>query len=620
METISIKKRIRNISFLDGIKIAIIIFAALAFLGNFIPYYIGNDTLVYAATAINLADGNYGITNELLKEFDDEEVLPRVYAKSVYDTAIPFASSGMTVLTTFSYLVAGYYGLFYQGPIIAIVFLIVSERIATKLFGGLVGLITLVLLVTDLWILKSGAALMTDIIFSLFLLLGFFFLIKFFHEGKSKLILLCSIFLATSAFFRYNGMITFPLELVLFAAFLLFQRYKQTKNQITKNHNGSSKIAFLQRKINISKSIVFLLIPWIVYFTFWFSFNAYFFGDPLTNLYDETPHVTGQFSTQIPGTSRPDLVPSLLTFDSNRFEWIQFYSVAILPDALNSSLQQISPWGDSVQNKNLLGSLISFGILLCGLGISLFQRKKRLELIIILSFVLVFVLIFSSYYLTYIDLRERFVVPVLSLTFMVIGFIINEIWKHSLGRFFYNRPKKILKIFKIGLLIFLIVLVSAMLYDNKKIQGYLQSEITFNNPADFTKRFPLEKLPEKSIIVESSGIRTLEYNSIYFNPGIKQWAITGEQPDVKSQESIQNLKNLMQEGYQVYSFKNQLYDKDPHYFRYIENVHGIILKDYSKTFCKLELEKNIIPELDHKEKLSDDVCYIYKGIIISKTK
>ncbi len=37
METISIKKRIRNISFLDGIKIVIIIFAALAFLGNFMP-------------------------------------------------------------------------------------------------------------------------------------------------------------------------------------------------------------------------------------------------------------------------------------------------------------------------------------------------------------------------------------------------------------------------------------------------------------------------------------------------------------------------------------------------------------------------------------------------------
>jgi len=277
MESLSIKKRIKNLSFLDGIKITIIVFASIALVGNFIPYYIGNDTLVYAATAINLADGSYGFTNELLKESDGEEFLPRVYAKSIHDTAIPFASSGMTILTTFSYLVAGYYGLFYQGPIIAIVFLIVSERIATKLFGGLAGLITLVLLVTDLWILKAGAGLMTDIIFSLFLIVGFFFLIKFFQEGKSKLILFSSIFLATSAFFRYNGMITFPIELFLFTAFLLYQRYQQTNVQVQNKNNGLNEITFSISRINIPKSFVYLIIPWIVYFAFWFSFLMHIF-------------------------------------------------------------------------------------------------------------------------------------------------------------------------------------------------------------------------------------------------------------------------------------------------------------------------------------------------------
>ena len=616
MESLSIKKRIKNLSFLDGIKITIIVFASIALVGNFIPYYNGNDTLVYAATAINLADGSYGFTNELLKESDGEEFLPRVYAKSIHDTAIPFASSGMTILTTFSYLVAGYYGLFYQGPIIAIVFLIVSERIATKLFGGLAGLITLVLLVTDLWILKAGAGLMTDIIFSLFLILGFFFLIKFFQEGKSKLILFSSIFLATSAFFRYNGMITFPIEFFLFIAFLLFQRFQQTKSQFTKTNNGFSEIKVSKIRINIPKSFIYLIIPWIVYFAFWFSFNAYFFDDPLTNLYEQTPHVTGQFSTQIPGTDRPDLIPSLLTFDSNRSEWIQFYAVAIIPDALNSSLQKISPWTDSEQNKNLLGSIFSFGILLSGLGISLYQRNKRLEIIVILSFILVFVLIFSTSYLTYIDLRDRFVVPVLSLSFMIFGFIIYQIWKVSLGRILENKPKKFLKIFKVGLLIPLIVLVIGILYDNKKIQDYLESGITFNDPAEFTKRFPLEKLPEKSIIVESSGIRTLEYNAIYFNPGIKPWALTGEQPDTKSQESIQKLKNLMMEGYEVYSFKNQLYDKDPPYFRFLEKNHSIILNDYSDTFCKMKIIDNQIVGFDNAT--SDDICYSYHGTLIPK--
>jgi len=443
-------------------------------------------------------------------------------------------------------------------------------------------------------------------------------LIKFFHEGKSKLILLSSIFLATSAFFRYNGMITFPIELFLFTAFLLYLRFQQTTAQVQNKNNGLNEITFSKSRINIPKSIVFLLIPWIIYFTFWFSFNAYFFDDPLTNLYEQTPHVTGQFSTQIPGTDRPDLIPSLLTFDSNRSEWIQFYSVAIIPDALNSSLQKISPWIDSEQNKNLLGSIFSFGILLSGLGISLYQRNKRLEIIVILSFILVFVLIFSTYYLTYIDLRDRFVVPVLSLSFMVIGFIIYQVWKKSLGKIFDNQSKKVSTILKIGLLILLIVLAATMLLNNQKIQGYLESGITFSNPEEFIKRYPLEKFPEKSIIVESSGIRTLEYNAIYFNPGIKQWALTGEQPDPKSQESIQKLKNLMMEGYDVYSFKNQLYDKDPHYFRYIEKNNGIILKDYSEEFCKMELIGELKEIVGKNTVTSDDVCYIHDGELVPK--
>jgi hypothetical protein len=201
---------------------------------------------------------------------------------------------------------------------------------------------------------------------------------------------------------------------------------------------------------------------------------------------------------------------------------------------------------------------------------------------------------------------------------MIFGFIIYQIWKVSLGRIFENKPKKFLIIFKVGLLILLIVLVIGILYDNKKIQDYLESGITFNDPAEFTKRFPLEKFPEKSIIVESSGIRTLEYNAIYFNPGIKQWTLTGEQPDTKSQESIQKLKKLMTEGYEVYSFKNQLYDKDPQYFRYIEKQYGIILKDFSDTFCKMQLIDEMKDSTDKEIIMSDDVCYSYHGELVPK--
>jgi len=80
------------------------------------------------------------------------------------------------------------------------------------------------------------------------------------------------------------------------------------------------------------------------------------------------------------------------------------------------------------------------------------------------------------------------------------------------------------------------------------------------------------------------------------------------------------LKNLLNEGHKTFAFKENRNEINPHYFRCVENDHGIILKEYSKTFCKLELEKNILPELDHQVELSDDSCYIYKGVIIPKTK
>ncbi len=84
----------------------------------------------------------------------------------------------------------------------------------------------------------------------------------------------------------------------------------------------------------------------------------------------------------------------------------------------------------------------------------------------------------------------------------------------------------------------------------------------------------------------------------------------------KSQESIQKLKNLMMEGYEVYSFKNQLYDKDPPYFRFLEKNHGIILNEYSDTFCKMKIIDNRIVGIDHA--ISDDICYSYHGTLIPK--
>lgn len=49
---------------------------------------------------------------------------------------------------------------------------------------------------------------------------------------------------------------------------------------------------------------------------------------------------------------------------------------------------------------------------------------------------------------------------------------------------------------------------------------------------------------------------------------------------------------------------------DPSYYKYLETEHGLILKDYSKTFCKLIRIENASGE-NNKQIQSDDVCHSF---------
>jgi len=200
---ITLQRKIKSISILDVIKIGIIIFVSFSLVANFHPYYNLVDSLIYGYTGIGLTEGTYEITNELFEKTGDPLHLPKFYAKSIYGTAVPFASAGMLGISAFAYLLGGYYGLFYVGPIFTILLLIISERVATKWFGSFVGLLTLVFVSSSDVIYFWGLFLMTDSIFSVFFILGCYFLIKFFHEKRERLLLLCTIFFVASAFVRY---------------------------------------------------------------------------------------------------------------------------------------------------------------------------------------------------------------------------------------------------------------------------------------------------------------------------------------------------------------------------------------------------------------------------------
>ncbi len=58
----------KDISILDTIKILLIIFVSISLLANFVPFYYGADSFLYGTTALDLTNGSYGISNELILE------------------------------------------------------------------------------------------------------------------------------------------------------------------------------------------------------------------------------------------------------------------------------------------------------------------------------------------------------------------------------------------------------------------------------------------------------------------------------------------------------------------------------------------------------------------------
>jgi len=122
-----------------------------------------------------------------MQRFHGSPFVPYQWVSTIHDTAIPKIQPGIVVVGATAYLLAGPIGLYYIGPISAIFLFISVERIGTKLFGPIPGLVALIFFVTSVMILWTGRVLGTDIIFSLFLILGFFYFVKFFNcSGGGK--------------------------------------------------------------------------------------------------------------------------------------------------------------------------------------------------------------------------------------------------------------------------------------------------------------------------------------------------------------------------------------------------------------------------------------------------
>jgi len=548
----STKEKIKAISIIDAIKIGIIILVSFTLLTNINPYYGGGDDYDIAIAGINLAKGSYGITNELWQKTGASMFVPQHWYETEQDVLVPVTSPGLVSISALSYLIGGYYGLFFLGPLLSILFLIISERVATKFFGSFVGLVTLVLLGSDLTIFKVGVQLLTDNIFNVFFVLGIYFLIKFFHEKKDKLILASSIFFAMSAFFRFNGLIFLPTEVLLVVGYFLFQHIYNFRQEVTSN-NILSKITL--SKFNgkkILKIASLMLLPWVVVFSFYFSFNDYYFGSPLITYYS------------FGGLSSEYLLNSFFTFNFERFDLIKSYSIVFLPDLLGNNLLNSSlDIYESILTNFL--SIFSFFIFGVALLIAILRKSKRTEIIVFTTMVLVLVLFYSSEYAISIGQADRFMIPTLPLTFTIFGFIVHRIYKINLVKFSGKQSKMISTSFRKGFLILLAIFLFASFLGSPSFQEITQKNFIIN-PKIIPDRFPLdlEGLTEHSIIAEKGGKRAAEYNVIPFVPvkGSSYNTMHELDPNKVPIRPIVFLQRMLDEGYEAYTFKSHHFISD----------------------------------------------------------
>jgi hypothetical protein len=574
-EIIKINNAIKSDFTLNIIKISLITICAYYLLGNFSPFYEGQDSYLYGIESVFLSNGIYEISNPLLKETGRLEFTGGNWNPTIHGTLIPIAGIGTPLLGTIAYVLGGYYGLFYLGPILGITLLILYERITTKLFDKYVGLLSLLFFTTCHIFFRSALHVNTDAILTLFFILGIFCLIKFLRCGNSNYILLSSIFFTFTCLVKISAIIFFPLEVLILTSFFSIQFFKNHFSILKNNFSERSFFSINNKKL--IKIFVFAIIPWVLFFGFWFSYNDYFYGSP-TSTY---------LSVIYEDRSTSNRISNIFTLEQQDFDQGKDYGKYLLPYQIPAIYNKITNNLDENFGKNWPGLLI-IPFFSLSLYFSFKQKLHRLEFSIFSLFIFGIIGFHagqSPEWRSEYGLPARYMLPAITLSFIIWSFFIIKLFT-SIENF------KRMKFLKIILISFLIIFFIFALIFSPPVQ-FLVSDNIFTNPFDAASKYSLEKeiLPKKSVILAQNTDAVIEYEISPFRLGnIESWNI----------EKYSLLKDILQKEYSVYIFKEPTTVNEKEILMYLVNNHDIILKESSKTFCQVNINNNT--------KLSDDVC------------
>ena len=595
-------------------KISIITFFGIMVIANFVPYFVDTpDSYVYGLKSISLTEGTWSTTNFLLEETGKWEYVPTSWKKTIDDTAIPKYFPGLPIIGAIFYSIGDVPALFYLGPIFAIILLITSERISTKLFGKYVGFLTLLFMATNGYVFDTGRYLLSDNIFVLFSLLGIFYLILFFRNKKSNSLVFASVFLMLSCFVRPSGIIYFPMEIIMIIAFFTIEFLKKRDEKIF------SKINVILKIKNSAKISVIVILPWLIFIIFVASFNYQYFDDPLINYYNISgdPFTFGNLGT---GSFFSIFEPSHENFDivksySNYVLPYPIYRIGVLDlehtleersDPITSILLEL---GIGFVGNNILG-IITFVVLILSIILAMRFKKNRIEILIFSFVILVNIIFWSANHISLgrDSVMGRYMMVTFPLFSMILGYLIIEFLRI---KFLQNNFKKIILGIKICVIIITVMFFSVAIFNSAPVHTLINNGLIFNNPIEEATYYPLDKegLDEFSIIVGGTGHKVVDYGFTTFN-----WSSSvpllraGFDPTTLSDDSMNMLKQLVIDDYDVYMFKKPLHIHDLVFREYIIEHYGLILIENSQSFCKFNIIEQT-QKIDYKNNKENGSCY-----------
>ena len=559
-------------------KIVIIVFVSFSVLGHFVPFFEGSNSYFYGIASILFVEEGITKSNPFLEKYETNEFLVENWLRTDQNEMIPMSGNGLIALGGIFYLFGGFFGLYYLSPILFIILLIVSERTATSLFGKYAGLITLILLSTSNLLFRNSIQLHTESLFCLLFVLGTYFLIKFGRTSQPHFILIASTMFAFSSTVRLSGVILFPIEFFILAVFII---NNYLKNEKTGNENN---------KQNRNKKIILLplaIIPWIIFFVIFAYGNIATTGEPFV-VYGTLNEGYTEFFESSPS--------SLIAFEKTDFENVIQYSKYLLPYIFAGAFNSLDNNLENILGEHWIGliPLIILGLIFI---FSYKSKNKKLEVFVMIILIFSIVWIYSS--ITSKELGEigvpgRYVLPAFVLSSMLFGYAIEQIFVTIRRK---NELKS--KIFQVSLvsILFLFVVIS---FNFTPSITMLEQDNYFKNPFNYEREFPLkeEGINKNSIIVAPVGARAQEYDLAAF----RLITVNGT-----SLNSINLLENIIKEEYDVYTFKIPFTKAEKNIIYNLVDEHGFILKEFSTTFCKMELS------IDEKS-TSDQNCINSKPI------